>query len=73
MALISSAEVLEQPTTSEKGLTSEEACERLGKFGPNEPVTSQRTGTIKEVLLLLANPLVLILLIATGVTAFLAE
>jgi Mg2+-importing ATPase len=65
--------LLEKLQSSERGLTSEEAVRRLGETGPNEPAPARRAGSAVQFLRLLANPLVLILLIASGVSAFLGE
>jgi Mg2+-importing ATPase len=65
--------LLEKLWSSEQGLTSEEAARRLGEAGPNEPTPARRTGSAVQLLRLFANPLVLILLIASGVSAFLGE
>ena len=59
--------------TSAKGLTSTEARNRLSEFGPNELITGRRGGTIIEILRLFANPLVIILLIASLASAILGE
>ncbi|HEU0177454.1 MAG TPA: cation-transporting P-type ATPase, partial [Blastocatellia bacterium] len=50
---------------AEKGLSSDEARRRLAEFGPNEPAPVQRATVVKQLLLLFANPLVIILLIAS--------
>jgi Mg2+-importing ATPase len=55
------------------GLTSVEARNRLAQFGPNEPATSRRTATISQLLLLFANPLAIILLVASATSAALGE
>ena len=55
------------------GLTSPEAKLRLERFGPNEPATSKRTATVVQLLLLFANPLAIILLAASAVSAALGE
>ena len=47
------------------GLTSEEANRRLARYGPNEPLSVRRTATVVQILLFFANPLVIILLIAS--------
>jgi Mg2+-importing ATPase len=57
---------------SENGLTGEEARSRLSRFGPNE-LTASRGGAITEILLLFANPLVIILLIAALISGLLGE
>lgn len=55
------------------GLTSLEGKLRLAKFGPNEPATSKRTATVFQLLLLFANPLAIILLVASAISAALGE
>src|SRR6185369_15549814 len=47
------------------GLTSEEASRRSAMYGPNEPLSVRRTTTIVQILLFFANPLVIILLVAS--------
>jgi P-type Mg2+ transporter len=65
--------LLEQLRTSERGLTGEEADARLARAGPNEPAPARHAAVAVQLLQLFANPLVLILLIASGVSAFLGE
>src|SRR5579885_312896 len=55
------------------GLSTEEARRRLGHFGPNEPVAARRAAGAVQILLLLANPLVIILLVASAISAALGE
>src|SRR5262245_2581057 len=55
------------------GLRSEEARARLAEVGPNEPTHVRTRGVIAEVASLLANPLVLILLVAGVLSAFLGQ
>lgn len=55
------------------GLTTDAAVERLSEFGPNEPSAAVRNGPAAQLLSLLANPLVLILLLASAVSAALGE
>jgi len=55
------------------GLTSQEAEARLGQFGPNDPVPSKHQSAVVEFLRLFLNPLVLILLIAALLSAFLGD
>jgi Mg2+-importing ATPase len=56
-----------------KGLSSDEARRRLAEFGPNEPAPVQRATVVKQALLLFANPLVIILLIAGLVSAVIGD
>jgi Mg2+-importing ATPase len=59
--------------TSQAGLTTQEAKRRLLEFGPNEPVSSRRTSDLAQVLFLFLNPLVIILLIASAISAAVGE
>jgi Mg2+-importing ATPase len=65
--------LLEKLRSSEQGLTDAEARRRLAETGPNEPAAARRAGGAVQLLALFANPLVLILLMASGVSAFLGE
>ena len=67
------AKVFELLGSSEKGLTTEEARRQLSKFGPNELTRGRRAGNVLQILLLFANPLVIILLIASFVSALVGE
>ena len=58
---------------TEKGLTSVEAERRLVQFGHNEPSAAGRTAPLFQLLLLLANPLAIILLVAGAISAALGE
>src|SRR5690242_8876063 len=55
------------------GLTQAEAKRRLAQFGPNEPAPAKRTAPLVQLLLLLANPLAIMLLVASGISAALGE
>jgi len=59
--------------TSEQGLSDQEAQRRRARFGANEPVQAQRASGIAQLLLLLANPLVAILLIAALISGVLGD
>lgn len=59
--------------SSPAGLTSGEARKRFKEAGPNEPAVVQRGATLRQLLVFLANPLVLILLVASIITAILGE
>ena len=67
-----SALAVQLPAT-EEGLTTEEAQQRLATIGPNEPTPVHRGALARQLLLFLANPLVLILLIASVVAGALGE
>jgi Mg2+-importing ATPase len=65
-----------QPVSSlaaASGLTSQEAAARLTQFGPNDPAPPKRHSAVLDFLRLFVNPLVLILLIAAAISAFLGE
>lgn len=55
------------------GLTQVEAKRRFTQFGPNEPAPVRRTAPLVQLLLLLANPLAIILLVASGISAALGQ
>jgi P-type Mg2+ transporter len=65
--------LLAEQHASRGGLTSDDARRRLAEIGPNEPARAPRTAGLVHVLLLLANPLVIILLIASAASAILGE
>jgi magnesium-transporting ATPase (P-type) len=55
------------------GLTAQEAEALLSKFGPNDPTSTRRGAFAFELLRLFLNPLVIILLVATVISAFLGQ
>jgi len=55
------------------GLTSQEAEARLKQFGPNDPAPPKPHSAVVDFLRLFLNPLVLILLIAALLSAFLGD
>ncbi len=59
--------------SSPRGLTRDEARRRRAEVGPNEPAPPRRGAAMRELLSALANPLVVILLIASGVSAALGD
>src|SRR5688572_9565364 len=56
-----------------RGLNTREAKRRLEKFGPNMLSSPRHASALQRFLLQFAQPLIYILLIAAGVTAFLGE
>ena len=56
-----------------RGLTTEEAARRLSAYGPNEPVARQRLSALSQLLRLFANPLVIILLVASLISFALGQ
>jgi P-type Mg2+ transporter len=65
--------LLAELQASRGGLTADDARRRLGEVGPNEPARAPRTAGLVQILLLLANPLVVTLLIASAASAILGE
>ncbi len=63
--------VFERLRSSEQGLTTAEARDRLVAVGPNDPARRRRGVALREFLFFFANPLVVILLIASLVSAML--
>ncbi len=70
---VSLGTLYQQLHSSPNGLTAEEARRRLSLYGPNEPTVVRRAASIEQLLVFLTNPLVLILLIASIITAILGE
>ena len=60
-------------SATEPGLTSAEAALRLAQVGPNEPVRVHHFSAIRQLVRLFINPLVLILLVASLVSASLGQ
>nr|HET6905184.1 magnesium-translocating P-type ATPase [Ktedonobacteraceae bacterium] len=63
----------QQLRSSPGGLTAEEARKRLIQYGANEPTAMRRGAILQQMLVFVANPLVLILLVASVITAILGE
>jgi Mg2+-importing ATPase len=66
-------DLFERQRTSERGLTEQEAQRRLSEIGPNETVGVRNTTAIVQLLRLFLNPLIIILLLASCVSAFLGD
>ena len=64
------APLLAELQATQRGLTSEEAKERLAKYGPNDALSRRRRPLWRQILDRFANPLVLILLFAAGLSAW---
>ncbi|HEY5646080.1 MAG TPA: cation-transporting P-type ATPase, partial [Pseudomonadales bacterium] len=60
-------------TEVERGLTSEEATQRLQRFGPNALPRFKRYGPLIRFLFQLHHPLIYVLLAATAITGLLGE
>src|SRR5260370_23895891 len=63
----------EQLQSSEQGLTGEEARRRLDKYGPNDTTGTKRESGLVQFLRLFLNPLILILLLASLISAILGD
>src|SRR5216684_8173614 len=57
----------------EPGLSSVEAARRLAEYGPNEPAPIRRLSPVVQLLHLFANPLVIILLVASAIAGTLGQ
>ena len=62
-----------EPYGQPVGLTTAEAQLRLQTYGANESLTARHSATLVQLLLLFANPLAIILLIASAISAALGE
>ena len=70
---LSVAAVLDRLDTAESGLSSEDAARRLAETGPNELAASRRVSPWSLLLAQLKNVLILILLVAVGLSALLGH
>lgn len=71
--LSSCKEVLKEQNSSEQGLSTGEAQQRLSRFGKNELEKGKKTSLLKRFLGELADPMIIILIVAaaiSGITAF---
>jgi P-type Mg2+ transporter len=66
-------ELLELLQATPAGLTSDEARRRLGLYGPNSMVRESRFAVLVSLLRFLINPLVIILLVASGISLVLGD
>jgi P-type Mg2+ transporter len=56
---------IERPSILPQGLSSQEAAARLSQYGLNDPAPLKRSASIRELLILFLNPLVIILMVAS--------
>ena len=63
----------DMPANAGAGLSTTEARLRLGRIGPNEPISLRRASSLVQILLLFLNPLAIILLAASAISAALGE
>ena len=71
--LSSCEEALKEQNSSEQGLSTGEAQQRLSRFGKNELEKGKKTSLLKRFLGELADPMIIILIVAaaiSGITAF---
>ncbi len=62
-------EVLQDLGVSASGLSTEEAQKRLSKYGPNKLATAEKPSLLQRFLEQLKDPMLIILLVAAGVSA----
>ena len=67
------AELLELLQATPAGLTSDEARRRLSLYGPNSMAKESRFAVLFSLLRFLINPLVIILLVASGISLVLGD
>lgn len=60
-------------SSADVGLTSFEALDRLKRFGPNQPVAGRGHNPLTELVGLFSNPLVLVLIAAAAVSAWVGD
>jgi len=70
---LSAKDILHKLNTSEKGLTDEEARQRLEQYGPNKLAEEEEISRLKIFLHQFASPLIYILIIAAVITFILKE
>jgi Mg2+-importing ATPase len=58
---------------ADRGLSGVEAARRLSAYGPNEPAPVQRLSALVQLVRLFANPLVIILLVASVIAGSLGQ
>ncbi|HEV3221119.1 MAG TPA: magnesium-translocating P-type ATPase [Candidatus Acidoferrales bacterium] len=61
------------PPPNLTGLSSDDARARLAQFGPNDPTPKGRSSGLRQIFLLIANPLIIILLVASVVSIFVGD
>ena len=73
LAALTARALCERLDASDQGLTTPEASRRLAEVGPNDPAPPRRRAALVQLLELLVNPLVLILLLASLISAALGD
>ena len=67
------ADLLQRLQATPAGLTSEQAEERLRVYGPNSLVQDSRFAALIDFLCFFANPLVIILMVASAISIVLGD
>jgi Mg2+-importing ATPase len=70
---ISEAEMLQQLESTKGGLTAGEATQRLARYGPNLLKPQKRSDALTLLIAQFKSPIILILLVATGLSLFLHD
>jgi Mg2+-importing ATPase len=70
---VSATDMLQQLETAKEGLTGDEARQRLARYGPNLLKPQKRSDVLTLLLAQFKSPIVLILLVATGLSFFLHD
>ena len=70
---ISEAEMLQRLESSKEGLTADEARQRLARYGPNLLKPRKRSDVLTLLVAQFKSPIILILLVATGLSLFLHD
>jgi P-type Mg2+ transporter len=73
LSAVALAALLKRLETSDTGLTAAQAAERIRKFGLNDPAPVRPATVFTEVIRFCANPLVIILLLASVVSAVVGQ
>ena len=66
---LSSEEVLKELETTENGLTSQQAAQRMEKYGPNKLKEAEKATWFQKFMAQLKDPMLIILMIAAAVSA----
>ena len=70
---ISAPEMLQKLQTTKNGLSSDEAGQRLARYGPNSLKPPKRSDMLTLLLAQFTSPIILILFFATGLSFFLSD
>ncbi len=70
---IAQEKLVDQHSLQRMGLSNQEAAQRLSAYGANEPVKTRRTNIAAQFLRFFAEPLVIILMLASLISAFVGD